>query len=152
MTLPYKEGTWIAVPLRNHAGYGVGRIARHSMNGCILVYLFGPRRLTIPTLDEVEDLDPAAAIRVARMGDLGIIQGEWPIIGNSIKWSREQWPIPRFVRRDELGKVAWLVEYSDDNPLEIVSEKRIPYSTTSYQRDSLLGSGAAEIVMTRLLT
>jgi hypothetical protein len=44
----YKEGTWFAVPL-HQGGYGGGVVAR-AKRTCILAYLFGPRRESIPKL------------------------------------------------------------------------------------------------------
>ncbi len=149
--LPYKEGTWFAIPLRQ-GGYAAGRVARHSGNGCILAYFFGPKRETIPALDELDNLTSDSAIRVARVGDLGIIEGSWPIIGDSAKWEREKWPIPAFIRKDDIGKAAWRIVYADDNPLQIITEERIPYDSSGYERDGLDGAGAAEIVLTRLLS
>jgi hypothetical protein len=148
--LPYREGTWFAMPLRQ-GGYATGRIARHSGNGCILAYFFGPKRETVPVLEDLENLTPDSAIKVLRAGDLGIIEGSWPIVGDSPIWKREEWSIPPFIRRDDIGKVAWRVTYADDNPLQVISEQRIPYDNLEYERDGLHGSGAAELVITGML-
>lgn len=149
--LPYKEGTWFAIPLRQ-GGFAAGRVARHSGNGCILAYFFSPKRETIPTLEELENLTPDSAIKVLRAGDLGIIEGSWPIVGDSPQWERDKWPIPAFIRRDDIGKVAWRVLYADDNPLQVISEQRIPYDSTGYERDALSGAGAAEAHVSRMLS
>lgn len=149
--LLYVEGTWFAIPLRQ-GGYAVGRVARHSGNGCILAYFFGPKRKTIPTLEELENLTPDTAIKVLRIGDMAIIEGSWPIIGESSKWERERWPMPTFIRMDDIGKVAWRVVYADDNPLLVISEERIPYESKGYERNSLSGAGAAEVHISRLLS
>ena len=149
--LPYREGTWFAIPLRQ-GGYAVGRVARHSGNGGILAYFFGPKRETIPTLEELETLTPDCPIKILRAGDLGIIEGSWPIIGDSPTWKREDWPIPPFVRKDDIGKAAWRVVYADENPLEVISERRIPYDSSEYERDGLHGAGAAEVVISKMLS
>lgn len=153
MKLPYKEGTWFAIPLRQ-GGYIPGIVARHvpDEGKIMLAYLFGPKREVIPTLDELGGLAPDSAIKVARVGDLGIIEGTWPIIGDTPNWEREKWPIPPFVRKDDLGKTACRVVYADDDPNQVISEERIPYESSGYERDSLLGAGAAEVAVSRLVS
>jgi hypothetical protein len=148
--LPYKEGTWFAIPLRQ-GGYAVGRVARHSGKGVVLGYFFGPKREAVPTLDELDELSPASAIRVLRFGDLGMIEDVWPIIGNSPDWEREEWPTPAFIRRDDIGRVAWRVVYDDDNPSKVLSEERIPYDSAGYERSALAGAAAAEVIISGLL-
>src|SRR5262249_45824417 len=47
--LPFTEGTWFAVPLQN-GGCGIGRIARHTVEGYVLLaYFFGPKKVNVPT-------------------------------------------------------------------------------------------------------
>lgn len=149
--LPYTEGTWFAVPLRN-GGFGAGIIARHSRNGCILIYLFGPKRKEPPKLAQFERLTKADAIKAIIAGDLGLIEGSWPIIGKCESWRRDDWPMPKFLRANELSPTVWLVTYADDNPNKRVSEERVPFETTGFERDGLYGAGAVEIVLTRLLS
>src|SRR5487761_1007991 len=120
MKLPYKEGTWFAVPLEK-GGFGVGCVARHSPKGVtVLGYFFGPKRDDIPTYDEVCSLQPDRSVLVRIVGDLGLIDGTWPIISDSTAWNRHNWPVPAFSRQDELTKTAWLVRYSDDDPEVLV--------------------------------
>lgn len=151
MKLPYCEGTWYAVPLRD-GGFAVGVVARATAKGkVILCYFFGPRRTSVPTLAEVESLIPNNAILVVRVGDLALLRGEWPIIGKAQSWNRSDWPMPAFVRRDPLSRKAWRVYYSDDNPNLVTREEPEPFEST-LDRDSVLGSGAAELVLTKILT
>ena len=151
MKLPYREGTWFAVPLEQGA-FAVGVVARATTKGkVILCYFFGPRRRSVPTLAEVESLNPSDTIRVIRVGDLSLLRGEWPIIGQSLSWKRSDWPMPAFVRRSELSRKAWRVQYSDDNPNAIDREETEPYDST-LERDSVFGAGAAELVLTKVLT
>jgi hypothetical protein len=152
MSLPYKNGTWFTVPLRQ-GGFATGIVARHvSKEGkVILAYFFGPKRDSVPKLEDVHNLTSDLAIKIARVGDLGLIDGSWQILGNSLNWKKEEWPMPVFARQDEISKTAWRMYYSDHNPNELISEERIPYNSTGYERNALLGAGAAEIVLTRLL-
>jgi hypothetical protein len=151
VTLPYKEGTWFAVPLRN-GGYGTGVVARHSAAGALLIYLFGPKRREPAVLGDVERLTKDDAIKVSRAGDLGLIEGNWPIIGQSASWNRDEWPMPQFVRKDDITRTAWLVTHSEEDPIQVVSEERVPFDTAGFERDALSGSGAVEIVLTQLLS
>jgi hypothetical protein len=76
--LPYREGTWFAVPLRT-SGFAVGMVARATPTGkVILCYLFGPRRDRVPTLTEPGTLLPSDAVRVLRLGDLSLVRGKRP--------------------------------------------------------------------------
>ncbi len=159
--LIYEEGTWFAVPLRQ-GGYAVGRVARRAPEGkIILAYLFGPNRERVPTVNELDHLEPDEAVKVIRAGDLGLLDGSWPVIGDSPRWERERWPMPTFIRKEPripayiLGETiaprAWRVIYSDDDPNTVVSEEQIPYETTGLAPDSLHGHKAAETYLSQIL-
>lgn len=151
MKLPYCEGTWFAVPLRQ-GGFAVGVVARATARGkVILCYFFGPRRTAVPVLVEVERLRPGDAVRAVRVGDLSLLRGDWPIIGQTASWKRSEWPMPPFVRRDPLSRKAWRVYYSDTNPGARDREEPEQYKS-ALEDDGLFGSGAAELMLTRLLT
>lgn len=146
---PYREGTWFAVPLRK-GGFAVGRVAR-AKGGLLLGYFFGPSREEVPPLRKVEGLKPNDAIRVFRVADTGLVDGEWPIIGNSDSWDRSQWPMPPFVMRDPIRPLAWRRHYSDTDPGELLSEEPEPLDST-LERSARRGFGAAEIALTKALT
>ena len=151
MSLPYQEGTLFAVPLPG-GGFGVGVVARATSEGkVILCYFFGPRRRQVPTLRDIGDVRPRDAVRVLRVGDLGLISGEWSVIGQSSNWRRSEWPIPAFLRADPLSGRAWLVEYDDSDPNHVIREIPIDGIDPSLDRDSLSGSGAAERKLDALL-
>ncbi len=148
----YSEGDWFAVPLRN-GGYGAGIIARAGRkDGVLFGYFFGPKRYNIPTFQEMQTLKPVDAVLAGQFGDLGLIKGEWPILGHSEDWNRQKWPMPPFARVDEHAGKCWLVEYSEDDPNH---ELRVtpcdPQDASHYPRDSLMGYGAVEIRLTKLL-
>jgi hypothetical protein len=147
---PYREGSWFALPLE-YGGYAVGRVARRSSNGKIIAYLFGPLRTAIPTLEEVEPSKPEEAVKIWQVGDLGLLDGSWPIIGDSINWERNEWPIPNFIRRGLLNRVAWRVTYSDDDPSEAISQERIAFETSDLEPDGLYGAGATEGALAEVL-
>ncbi|WP_437532638.1 immunity 26/phosphotriesterase HocA family protein [Sorangium sp. So ce726] len=146
------EGTWFAVPLRSR-GFAVGVVARTSSGGgVILSYFFGDVWERPPLLTEVKDLRPESAVQILRVGDLGLTDGTWPVIGRDLDWQRSEWKVPEFVRRDELSRKAWKVTYSECDANVVASEVRTGYEDTGLERDAVLGAGATEIVLTRLLT
>lgn len=148
--LPYQEGTWFAVPLKDQA-YAVGVVARMAGDGTVFGYFFGPRRDCVPRLDEVVMLEPSDALWLGMFGDLGLIKREWPIIGQSSVWRRESWPLPPFVRVDDMSDEAIMVLYSDDS-LEPVRERKCdPALAREYPEDSLFGYGAVENLLQEVL-
>ena len=95
-------------------------------------------------------LDPKSAVLRIKFGDLGLINGAWPICGQAPDWDRTVWPMPDLVRRDPLSMHAWAARYSDENPEIRVAEYPVPYDT-DMACDTLSGFGAAEIALTQCL-
>jgi hypothetical protein len=150
MTLPYTEGSVFLVPLRR-GGYARGVVTRATDEGKgIFGYFFGPR---LPSTNDVklDALNPANAVKRIMFGDLGLINGEWPILGTLPNWNRSEWPMPDFVRRDPLGRLRpILVRYSDIDPMRIEEEYPID-DDSGLETDVLSGYGAVEIKLTKLL-
>ena len=117
----------------------------------ILAYFFGPRREDIPGLLDVEGLQAKDAMKCLRVGDLGLINGEWRVIGNSINWEQHLWPTPLFIKRDELSKRAWCVTYSDTDPSMREREVTVRYDSSELEENALYGYGAVELLLTKLL-
>lgn len=151
--LPYAEGDWFAVPLRN-GGYAVGLIARSGPSGKVLFgYFFGPKRDKLPTIDEVHGLTATHAILIGQFGDLGLLKGRWPILGGASRWEREAWPMPSLARIDVVSGAARKVTYSEDDPNRPIRETTCdPEEARQLPRDSLMGAGAVEIRLTNLLS
>jgi len=149
MSLPYREGTWFAVPLRR-GGFAVGVVARTSREGKVLLgYFFGPRRRSVPSLADVQSSRPQDATLVVRFGDLSLIQGEWPIVGDT-RLDRSSWTVPDFARTDPLSGRSWRVRYDDRDPNVVVSEDPI-VTEPALPRDGLYGAGAVEAALDRKL-
>lgn len=147
----YEEGIWFAVPVQPE-GYAVGVIARATYSDYIaLAYFFGLRYTTIPTLEQIKSLKPSDAVRVLRISDIGIRDGEWPIIGKIPGWNRAEWPIPNFVRKEDLTNRVWLVKYSDDNPNLVLSEELVVDEPISLEKNALRGYKSAEFVLSKSL-
>jgi hypothetical protein len=147
--LPYSEGAVFAVPLRN-GGYARGVVARAGPEGKVLFgHFFGPR---LDSVDQVnlEGIEPGKSILSVIFGDLGLINGEWRLIGSMPNWQRGAWSMPDFVRRDPIGKRAWRVRRSDVDPLKIESEVPVEFDTDLPPNLSS-GYGAVELKLTKLL-
>ncbi|MBH5391829.1 immunity 26/phosphotriesterase HocA family protein [Bradyrhizobium diversitatis] len=151
MKLPYEEGSVFAMPLRN-GGFARGVVGRSTHVGRVLLgYFFGPRLETSASAT-LDHLHADQAVARIRFGDLGLIEGRWVIIGKVPNWDRSDWPIPDFVRRDPISKRAWLVRYSDSDPVKSVSEPLLDYDDLQgLDGDGLFGAGAAEIRISKLL-
>jgi Immunity protein 26 len=148
----YTEGTCFLVPLRE-GGYARGVVARMNGNGIVFGYFFGPK------LEKKEDgridstLRPTNAIVSSKFGGLGLLKGEWPVIGKIEPWIRADWPLPPLFRADERAQIGFISHY-DDNSLRCVREEKIKLGkidTSKFPEDSLWGYGAAEIHLTKLI-
>ncbi|NJL30027.1 MAG: hypothetical protein HC897_20100 [Thermoanaerobaculia bacterium] len=148
MTLPYEEGHWFAVPLPT-SGFAVGLVARASKRGQVLLgYFFGGRFHALPLVEDLESLTLDSALLVARFGDLALLNFEWPILGKTQTWRRNQWPMPPFVSRDPLTDKVWQIEYADDDPNRLI--KRMDITDREYKDHPLDGVYGARAI-TRLL-
>ncbi|MER9880306.1 Imm26 family immunity protein [Mesorhizobium sp. M0118] len=144
--LPYKEGTLFAIPLRS-GGYGLGLVAHMApMGKIILAYLFGPMRLELPKADELNDLSPDNAVRCLRCGDLGLINGTWPIIGKMKSWAEDKWPMPTFVHKESLSNRILIRKYSESDPSKLESQTSVA-SAGDLEQDGLHGYQAVELIL-----
>jgi hypothetical protein len=152
MKSTYDEGSVFLIPLRD-GGVARGVVARTAPKGRVLLgYFFGPRleREVSATLD---DLSPDRALASIRFGDLRLIKRQWKVIGSVPNWHRAEWPMPNFVRRDPISGKAWLVRYSDVDPLHSVSEPLSNYDDFGgLASDGLYGAEAAERWISKLLS
>lgn len=144
----YKEGDWFAVPLEPD-GFAVGLAARNHPRGSgILAYFFNKKYGSVPELSELRSFAPKDAIRILQIGDLGLITGEWKVIGRFPDWDRSRWPMPNFVMREFSTNRNWMITYSEDNPSRMISRKLITdEEAESLEPNSLYGYGAAEKVL-----
>lgn len=151
MKIEYREGSIFSVPLRSE-GFAIGVIARISSDnsGGLLGYFYGPKLNFLPSKDFPVSLKPKESLRILRFGDLSLINGEWKIIGSIDNWNRKDWPMPDFVRKDEISKKAWRVKFSDDDVCKVISESPEPFDST-LERAAVFGSGAVEMLLTKLL-
>jgi hypothetical protein len=129
----------------------VGLIVRASRNGVLLGYFFGPRRAEVPALDQLTALTPTDAVLVRRFGHMGLAQRKWPILGRLDGWDRREWPVPAFVRYEELSGRSFRVIYDDDDPNKLLREEQIsPGVAEQGPKNGLMGAGFAEKALTSL--
>jgi len=149
--LNYKEGDWFAVPLKD-GSFGIGLAARVFSRGGVLGYFFGPKRSSLPSLEELEVLIPNQAVTAFMFGDLHLLENKWLILGRRGPWNKADWPIPAFGFQEPITKRTYKRVYSEDD-LDLW-EHQIPISLEEYQKlssDGLYGAGAAESHLNRLL-
>ena len=188
----YREGSCFFVPLRklgivdgkwvwlkdsdgspHKEGFGRGIVARMDGRGSIFAYFFAPKLLRAE--GRFGDVTAQSAKLLAHCGDLGLLNGEWPLAGVLEGWNREEWPFPPSYREDEFERKAWLTYYDEDTidvqreePVKFVGYKAefkrrvalygmvrkrpvIKIGQTIHPYDSLLGYGAAEIALSGYL-
>lgn len=150
--LTYTEGDWFAVPLRN-GGFALGLVARLDGRGGVICYFFGPASQAPPSIGAARGRRAEDAVLIANAGDPGLMHGEWHVLGRMKPWDRESWPVPAFVRRDAVSGTPRRVIYREpDFNTEV---QLLPCTEEEAQRlpkDGILGYGAVEIRLTKLLT
>lgn len=154
--IKYQEGQWFAVPLPA-GGNALGLIVRGSYKtrgG--LGYFFGPRFEGIPEDTLTCSLQPADAILITWFGDLGIIEGRWPLIDTTRAFNRSDWPVPIFGRLDALDPAhGWMTEYDqeDDGTGAVIREVRCrAENLVNLPRDVDSGADAVGIRLSQLLS
>jgi hypothetical protein len=149
--LKYSEGDLFAVTLRD-GRYGMGLIARMPKAGKIVLgYFFDQACEELPTHSMASKAATSRRVaKIWRFGDLRLHKGDWPVLGPLEGFDRSDWPMPSFVRRFE--DMAWVVNYSEDDPLTVLEEIRSdPETGRHLESDLLMGAGMVEIVLARTL-
>jgi Immunity protein 26 len=119
----------------------------------LLGYFFGPRRENVPELGDVEKLNPSDAVLIGMFSDLGITRSDWPRIGRLDAWNDGTWPMPTFIRYEELTGRSFRVVYDDVRPGIVIREDQLaPGEAWDGPPDGLMGAGFVELRLTRLLT
>jgi hypothetical protein len=154
--IKYSEGQWFAVPLHN-GGFALGILARANPRAKVgLGYFFGRRFSHLPTAEDTRELVSSDAILIARFGDLGIVEGKWPLVKGGKPFHRQDWPVPKFARIDLLNSERGvLVEYESDGSwtAQPIRETPSPASDLiNLPLDGMFGSVAIEAKLTHLLT
>ena len=148
--LPYDAGSVFAVPLPSGA-FAIGVVALTNDKGLILGYFFGPPQPDVESVGgQIAVLCADKADYVARAGDLGLIEGKWPVVGEIPKWNQVEWPLPEFRFVDPLFHKSYRTIYErvDD------TGRRVPAAVeeiASLPEDGVAGAGFVEKRLGRLL-
>lgn len=102
------------------------------------------------TMEEVRSLAANQALIALRSGDVSIKKGTWPIIGDAQIFSKEEWPTPVFVRKQEIEKIAYAMMYADDDIGALLQEEPVAYDS-NLPPGGLHGDGAVELILTSAL-
>ena len=128
-------------------------VARANPKGVLLGYFFGPRRDVPPPLEDCSGSSPDGALWVAKFGYLGLHKGVWPMLGTLDDWSRKDWPMPEFVRYEELTGRSFRVIYDDGDPNKLPREVQVaPGTAEQGWHDGVAGAGFVEIRLTKSLS
>jgi hypothetical protein len=119
----YREGDWVAIPLVEHGGWGLGLIAR-TKAPALIGYFFGPRRAHPPKLEDAIGLRPEDAILTGSTSDMGIRNGEWIALGGLPGWDRRNWPMVKFGQVE--GPRAYLCTYDENDPNRMLRRDLVP--------------------------
>jgi len=137
--LPYEEGSWFLVPMGKNA-FVPGLIARMAPEGKVLLgYFFGKVFREIPSVKAMDQFQEKDAVKIHRFGDLGLINGEWPILGRLPLWNRNDWPMPAFMQVEPISNRVWKIEYPDENPGGKPRRTRITGSSSNLPKDGMGG-------------
>ena len=92
------------------------------------------------------------AVLVAKFGHLGLRQGTWPSLGSLPRWIDWSGQRRSSFATSNLRVAPFTVIYDDRDPNKFIREEQVsPGEAEQGPRDGLLGAGALEIRLTRLL-
>ena len=149
-SINYSEGTIFALKLRTE-GFAIGIVTKisKSRNGIIVAWFSDKRFKEIPDLAEIELI--VNFTFKWRIGDLSLIDNTWFILGKKQNFKSEDWPVPAFINKDPISNKAWEVKYKENDIETIQSETLTDFSREDLDRDSLLGAGAVELRLDKLV-
>lgn len=131
----------------NDKNLAIGVVLRANFKGSVLGYFFLTSNKT--TFDVTQlDLDKSKIVMRCMFGDLGLIKGEWTVVGNISKDNEIfKIPIKGFYRYDDEDGKYYISQY--DENLDFVSENKVSKinDLDNYIEDSSYGYGLVEKVL-----
>ena len=104
-----------------------------------------------PTAVQLAAISPREARQVMMLGDLGLIEGSWPVLSGPLPgWDRERWPLPEFKLYDELRKRWEIRTYDEKLRLPVAIRVASEAEVKDLPKDGLAGAGAVEAVLQQL--
>jgi Immunity protein 26 len=149
-TKDFKEGTCFIVPLQN-GQFARGIASRVDGEAGAMGYFFGPPLKNAKDAVFDTSIRPKNTVLTGRFSILGMLLGEWPILGTLPGWNREEWPLPLFYREISGVGTKYLTKYTED--LKVIGEYKL---TTTEMPDNVcddgsMGYGYVEAVLTMRL-
>lgn len=117
--------------------------------GVIFGYFFAPDMMS-SSVESFKGRRLKDAVLRLRFGDLGLINGDWPVLGKIDDWRREEWPMPDFVRREPGVSFFYRVRFSDRDPNEYEHDERVDIAD-DLESIAIYGYGAVEKEIMKLL-
>lgn len=150
------EGTVVAIPVKPK-GWVLGVYARVKTGRGRSVpfgYFFGHVFCTIPDESNIILLCPGDAILQGKFGDLGLIQGRWPIIGAIEPWDRHVWPMPdMMIKGSEFGiPYDQRIRFDENDPSREIQREYVKPGKLNLPSASTPGSLALEIKLSMILS
>jgi hypothetical protein len=104
-------------------------------------------------LSALSTLKPGSAVLVGMFGFMGVKSGTWKLLGRHVHWSPQDWPVPVFVRTEELTNRTFLTSYDDPDISRVIREELAPKGEqVDGPEDGSMGAGFVELRLTRLLS
>ena len=150
--IKYDEGDIFAVPLRSGSfGIGILTTISNTRTGAV-GYFYEPAYAKLPTLESIPRLIPSKAIDICHFGDLGIVKGEWPILGKQEPFLNKEWEVTKFWHHDSISNRYSIRVYEPPDYVYWVSEYEVSeVEIGAIPKDGLYGKEALEIKLTKLL-
>lgn len=148
--LNYREGDWFAVPLEK-GGYVLGLAARIDKKGGVLGYFFRPKYAAIPGPGDIGKRHYEDAILIENTGDVGLLEGSWPIVKAAENWDRALWPMPIFRQIDEDRNRVYKVIRDENTLAEVERVRSTPEEVEGYPLNGSTGHWGTEIMLNDIL-
>ena len=136
--MPLADGPW-----------AVGRVVRMHRTGMLLfTYVFGPFD-ALPDIESLDRLAPIDARLIWKVGDIGLQEGRWPILGRG-RWVRDDWPRVALRNVDPIMGRVRRVEYAQGDLLHPVAWRVVDDQMLDAPQDGLSGHLALEIHLAKI--
>ncbi len=143
-------GDWFSLRLSNgQFAHGLATRTHKRIYG--LGYFFGPATDVPMDPADLSRAHAESAVLIGKFGFLGFKTLDWQVLGHDSSWREEDWPIPQFVRHEELTGKTYLVTY-DSGIYGPVKETLVPPGHAAIgPEDGAMGHGFVVARVSRLL-
>jgi hypothetical protein len=102
------------------------------------------------SLDSIS-FSPETSLLSGLFGDLAIVRGDWPILGQLPSWDRKDWPLPRLSTK--LANGSFRLTRYDEDTLEAINEKITQDERLALRlpEDGVMGYKYVELMLSSLI-